>query len=306
MWRRASVIVGLILILLLVISACGLELSSEDGESSGLAADPFNDVSNSLDTNTNFEPEAPATGESGSEQTQRIVIKSATLSITVKSVSEKVVSISTLAEGMGGWVVTSTVRGNDEQRFGSIAIRIPAEQFNAALESIKSDVEEVDSEQINGEDVTDEFTDLQSRLRNLQAAESQMQTFLEDAQDTDEVLKVYNELVSLREDIEVAQGRINLLQDSASFSSITVTLSESFEDDQDDDENDDPWKPGETISSAFSSLVVALRGVVDIAIWLLIFAAPLALVVGIPSLIGWRLFGKKIWRERMPTPPDEE
>ncbi len=303
MWRRLSLVVGLFVTVVVIIAACGGSgdadntLSQSAPSTSRPAELPSNDIT------TGFEPEANGVN---SEQVQRIVIKSATLSITVVNVSEKVASITTMAEDMGGWVVSSNVRGTNESRSGTIAIRVPAEQFSHAIENIKLDTEEVNSEQINGQDVTEEYTDLQSRLRNLQAAEAQMQTFLEDAQDTDEVLRVYDELVSLRENIEVAQGRINLLQDSASYSSISVSLFEASDDEEEDEDEDNPWKPGETIGNAFDSLVVALRAVVDVTIWLLIFVAPLAIVVGVPGWLGWRFIGKKIRREQTPTPSESD
>ena len=308
MLRRLSLVVGLFVILAGIIAACD---GYGDAENTQVESDPDTSRPAELPSNditTGFAPEVSGdTSGANSEQVQRIVIKSATLSITVENVSEKVASITAMAEDMGGWIVSSNVRGNDESRSGTVSIRVPAEQFNHAIESIKLDAEEVNSEQINGQDVTDEYTDLQSRLRNLQAAEAQMQTFLEDAQDTNDVLRVYNELVSLRENIEVIQGRINLLQDSASYSSISVSLFETS-DEEDNEDKDDRWKPGETISDAFDSLVVALRAVVDVAIWLLIFAAPLAIVVSVPGWLVWRLIGKKLRREQSPTPQgsDEE
>lgn len=309
MLRQIGLVLGVFVILGGIIAACG---GSGDAGTTQLESDPGTSRSAELPSNditTGFDPEArDNTSGTNTEQVQRIVIKSATLSITVENVSEKVASITAIAEDMGGWVVSSIVRGNDESRSGTISIRVPAEQFNHVIESIKLDAEKVNSEQINGQDVTEEYTDLQSRLRNLQAAESQMQTFLEDAQDTDDVLRIYNELVSLRGEIEVAQGRINLLQDSASYSSISVSIAEVSDDDDADEDEDNPWKPGETIGNAFDSLVVALRAVVDVTIWLLIFAAPLAIVVGVPGWLGWRFVGKRLRREQSPTPleSDEE
>jgi len=109
-------------------------------------------------------------------QQERLVIKNANLSITVDDPEKTIKAISTLASSLGGHVVSSntyqTYANNGIQiPEGQITIRVPSESLDDALERIKGDVVEVNSENVSGEDVTDRYVDLQSRLKAKKAAE---------------------------------------------------------------------------------------------------------------------------------------
>ena len=153
---------------------------------------------------------------------QRVVLKDASLQIVVENVTATLDNISKMAETMGGWVINSNTtktsyNSAQDSIIGTIAIRVPAVQFNTAIAQIKSQSTSVDAETITGKDVTQEYTDLNSQVTNLQAAEKQLQTILDSAQTTDDVLKIYNELVRVRGEIETTQGRINYYKEASAF-----------------------------------------------------------------------------------------
>ncbi len=136
---------------------------------------------------------------------------------------------SQLAEAFGGWVVSSninrvTTANREEAVRGSITIRVMAERLDEALSRIKSGALSVENEAVSGQDVTQQYVDLTSRLNNLEAAETQLQSIMEDARRTEDVLSVYNELVRIRGEIETIQGQIQYFSESAAFSSISVEL----------------------------------------------------------------------------------
>jgi len=112
-------------------------------------------------------------GSSTSGTVERLVIKNASISIVVSDPADTLDEIITLAEGMGGFVVTSnlwqtTLSNGATVNQASITIRVPAQKLDEALRQIKSGPGEVRYESISGEDVTSQYTDLQSRLRNLE------------------------------------------------------------------------------------------------------------------------------------------
>ena len=215
----------------------------------------------------------------------RVVIHTANMSIVVPEPSASVQEIANLANEMGGFVVSSNVfqtffsEANVSADRASITIRVPSERLDEALEAIKTGATEIQSESISGQDVTQEFTDLQSRLRNLEAAEEQLLEIMEAANDTDDVLQVFENLRRVSEEIEVIKGRIQYLSESARLSAIAVEL---IPDVAAQPLNIGGWQPEGTVKEAFTSLIQALRFLGDAAIWSAICIVPITLILGVP------------------------
>jgi hypothetical protein len=229
---------------------------------------------------------------------QRIVIKNAALFLTVKSPEETLASVGKLAEEMGGWVVTSksyktTTSSGAQIMQAAIMIRVPAERFTDVLTRLKTSAVSVDSEDISGQDVTREYTDLSSQLTNLEATEVQLRGILEAAKGTAEVLNVQRELSRVRGEIEVIKGQIRYYQESAAFSSISLTLKA--------DEETKPleiagFRPLETAKSAFEMLVNILQSIVTAVIWVVVVVVPLVVIFGIPGWLIIRTINRRTQR----------
>lgn len=219
---------------------------------------------------------------------ERMVIKNANLSIVVKDPSQALDTINQMADEMGGFVVNSylykTYTDNGiEVPEVDITIRVPAEDLNEALDEIKSLVDDQEkdilSENISGQDVTKEFTDLKSRLKNLEQAEEQLQEIMGSATETEDVLTVFNELTSVREQIEVIQGEINYYEESSRLSSISVNIMAQ--------EAVKPltigkWEPAGVARDAVQALIGAVKFFINVAIWVFLFLLPIALIFAIP------------------------
>lgn len=210
---------------------------------------------------------------------QRLIVRTANLSIVVKDTGEALDQISALATQMGGFVVASQTSKVDQAMRGSITIRVPAERFDDAIKQIEALASDVQDKSIKGEDVTEQYTDLQSRLRNLEATEAQLQKIMEQADKTEDVLAVYNQLSQTRGEIEQVKGRIQYLEQSAKLSSITVDLTP--------DSLAQPiavggWRPTGTARNAIEALVRTLQGLADVAIWAVLYLLPVLLVLAAP------------------------
>jgi hypothetical protein len=135
---------------------------------------------------------------------ERLVIKNATLSIAVDDPLKSMDNISRMAEAMGGFVVTADMYQQSLDNGVKVpqvnmTIRVPAERLAEALTTIKAETTQpIISENESSQDVTAEYTDLNSRLVNLQAAEKQLQEIMDSAVKTEDVLSVYQQLVSVR------------------------------------------------------------------------------------------------------------
>jgi Skp family chaperone for outer membrane proteins len=232
-------------------------------------------------------------------QVERIVIKNANLTIAVENPPDTVRRISQMAEGMGGFVVSSnvyrtTLPSGAEVPRANITVRVPAERLTEALDQIKAESDQpAQNENINSQDVTQDYTDLQSRLRNLQAAEAQLQEIMTEARRTEDVLSVYNQLTQVREQIEVTQGRINYYEQSAALSSISVDVLANAA--------VQPltvggWQPVGVARQALQALINTVQVLITILIYLVLLVLPvLALVLLPPGLVLWAILR---WRAR--------
>jgi len=231
------------------------------------------------------EEQARSAGAVGAADQERLVVQTASLSMVVTDPLAKATAIRRMAEGMGGYVVSSYIYQSTFGEAGlvadsaSITVRVPAERLEDALEEIKADAVEVRSENVTGEDVTAAYVDLESRKRNLEAAEAQLMEIMDTATKTQDVLAVYNELVRVRGEIEMVRGQMQYYEESAAFSSISVEL---IPDVATQPIETGGWQPQGTVKAAVEALIRSLQWLADAAIWLGICGVPLLIVVGLP------------------------
>jgi hypothetical protein len=285
-----KIVLYISLVMILILAGCGgaRQLSQAPAEP---AMDMVESYGGGFDEEAAMEREFAETEGSGSiansttgEIIPRMVIKNAELSIVVEDPIQKMDDIMGMAEEMGGFVVNSNVWQNilssgARVPHASITIRIPAERLDEALDRIKAGVGEILSENVSGQDVTREYTDLQSRLRNLEAAEAQLQEIMHEATKTEDVLQVYNNLVEVREQIEVIKGQMQYYEQAAALSMISVDIT--------GDEEAQPlqiggWQPVGVAKDAIETMVKTLQWVGDVAIWVVLCVLPVGIIVGIP------------------------
>lgn len=230
---------------------------------------------------------------------ERIVIKNASLSIVVMDPSSAMQSITDMTEGMGGFVVNSNMYKTTTDRglevpIANITVRVPAEKLDQAITQIKDLVNdpEIDilNEDVSGQDVTSEVTDLESRLRNLEAAEEQLLEIMDNANRTEDVITVFRELTSVREEIEVIQGQIKYYQESAQLSAISIYIQAKAA--------LEPitiggWQPGVEAQRALQALVDGGQFLVNMLIWIVIFVLPILAVIFLPIFFIVRFFRKR-------------
>lgn len=158
----------------------------------------------------------------------RTIIRSASLDLTVDNVTRTFEDVGRIATSAGGFVASSSLGkqriGDEEYQVGSITLRVPDRQYEDVMARLRGLAVEVVNEQSESSDVTEEYTDLQARLRNLEATERRYLAFLDRAQDLDDILVITDRINQVREQIEQVQGRINLLQNLSELATITVHL----------------------------------------------------------------------------------
>jgi len=219
---------------------------------------------------------------------QRMIVRSGDMSLVVEDVTLTMEAISQLAAGYDGYVVSSSVSGEAEGMRGWISIRVPDDNFEQALAEIRGRAVRVESESTNSQDVTEEYIDLEARLANAEATEQQYLALLDKAEDVEDILRIYESLSRVRQDIEQIKGRMLYLERTSSMSLISVYLSPEFTDKP-------PVPPGwnalQIFESAARGLVITGQVLGTIAIWLLIFIPIWGTVLGI---ILWRRHKRKM------------
>lgn len=151
----------------------------------------------------------------------RIIVHTAQMSLIVVDVAGTLDRIAGIAASLGGWLVSSD---RVSRHTGAVAIRVPAESLDRAFDMIEATARDVVTRAVTSEDVTDQYVDTQSRLSSLQATQTRLLGFLEQAQNVEEALEVQNELSSIQLQIEEMQGRLNYFQQVSAFSLIEVNL----------------------------------------------------------------------------------
>ena len=304
MKKRKVLLVSMVLIVATLASACAARSASEDVMMSAPMADgEFNyameEEALGMDEKTESARNYDAGVGNTAQTVERMVIYNANLRIAVEDPIASLDSIIAMAESSGGFVVysnvyQSTTSSGNTVPYANVTIRVPAGQLDPIMTAIKGLTpdpdEDVLSENVSGQDVTSEYTDLESQLRNLEAAEQALVEIMENAQDTEDVLDVFDELTYYRGQIETVKGRMQYLSESAAMSAISVEIvaKESLQ----------PitiagWEPQGTVKKAVEALINTGQKLVDLLIWFGIYCLPFLIPLGVGVFFLVRLLRKR-------------
>ncbi|MSQ40387.1 MAG: DUF4349 domain-containing protein [Dehalococcoidia bacterium] len=262
-WRFLSLVVGAVLLSLAV--AC-----ASSGEP-GATSVPEGPAGVGLAMSVG----APAykdsrVSESIPSQTERLIVRNVDMTLVVAKPAEAVQTIAEMAEETGGFVVSSYISGEKEATLGAfISMRVPAAKLDETLTRLRGLALRVTREQINSQDVTEEYVDLGARLKNLEAAEAQLLKLMERAQKVEEVLMVQRELTNVQQQIESLKARIQYLERTSAMALASVSLVPEA---SEAPLAEPGWSALETVKEALRSLFRASQGLVDWAVWVAIFA----------------------------------
>jgi hypothetical protein len=176
--------------------------------------------------------------------------------------------VQSIAMGMGGDVVNVAQSGQGDQRSAAVTVRVPKDRFNDALNQLKSipDIE-VNTAQVKGEDRTEQFVDLEARLKAKQAEEQRYVALLARAQTIEEILRIDQVLSNVRVQIEQLTGQLNSLRNRSAMSTITVSIAALLV-----TPPTEAWQPLKTFQAALNSVANVFRVLGDVLIWALVWA----------------------------------
>ncbi|HZS03185.1 MAG TPA: DUF4349 domain-containing protein [Chloroflexota bacterium] len=216
----------------------------------------------------------------------RMIVRNVSMTLVVANVVEAYHQIEQIALEQGGLVAGSQVRQEGDRTLATVTLRVPADgrAYQATLDRLRELADRVLDEQGQTQDVSEEYVDLESRLRNLRATEASLLALYEKTQRLEDVFAVQREVTAIRGQIEQAEGRKQALERRAAMATLTLQLREPAGLSPRQRE----WSPQDVAADALAALAWALRGVGTVAIWLVVWLP----LYGVPLVALWLLRGR--------------
>lgn len=226
--------------------------------------------------------------------TERKIIRNADLQLEADAPPEVQQKIAQIVESKGGFVIESTQSSSNTATTRdavTMTVRVPAAKFEESLGEIRQTASRVIVETVKGEDVTEEFIDIEARLKSQKALEAQFLEIMKQAKSVEDALDVQRQLADVRGEIEKVEGRKKFLENQASLSTIKIRLqtpavfsanSEGFF-----------YRLRQSVSGGFDFAVSFILALVSFVIG----ALPFVLLIVLPLLLVIRYLWRK-WRRR--------
>ena len=229
----------------------------------------------------------------------RKIIRDAKLTIEVASTTEAQQRVTSIAETLGGFVVTSEAKQRQDVEPArrtldiKLVIRVPSAQFNSALEQIEKLASNLPERNVTGQDVTEEFIDLEARIKTQRALELQFLDIMKQANKVEDALEVQRQIADVRTEIEKLEGRRRFLESKSTLSTITVNIqtptpivvsASGF---------------GHTVREALSDSIDLATGIVLFFIRFAIVVTPVLVMVILPASLVALYFKRRAKRIRL-------
>jgi hypothetical protein len=219
------------------------------------------------------------------------LIKTADMRIKVADYEKTSQDIKALVAQHKGYVAASDERNELYQIQAAVTIRVPAAEFEPLLEGLRRTAVYVHQLNISSQDVTEEYVDIQARIKSKLEVEKRYVDLLKQAKNVTEILEVEEKLRQLREEIEAKQGRLNYLKDQVGYSTIQLTYYKPYE-------NYTPAPGPSFLLQAKEAFLGGWQGFVAFLVGM-IYLWPFLIIIGIAC---WWLF--KRWRNKRKPPTD--
>jgi hypothetical protein len=239
----------------------------------------------------------PGAGPDDRERVGQKIIRNGSLTLRVDDAAKRLEEARMITEQQGGFIASANLSDRAGVKTAYVTLRVPTDKYRAVADALKKLASTVFDESESGQDVTDQYVDLEARLKAAKAEEAQYMEILKSARSIEDTLNVTARLGDVRTRIEQMEGQMRNLDDRTSYATLTVTMTEEAR----VEAPTRVWKPGETFKEAVRALVESLQGLADALIAFVVFfiglVLPIILVLGAMVWITrwiWRRFiGKK-------------
>jgi hypothetical protein len=238
------------------------------------------------------------TDESVAPELGRKIVYTVDMVLVVKDVDSATDEAESLAKSLGGYVASASVRRSNRSKYASMTLRIPADRLDEAVEKLKGMAERVDRYSLHTEDITARYTDLQARLTNLEATEKELRAMLQEVREkpdarAEDIMEVYRELAKVRGEIDQVKGQMKMWDKMVALATINLQFTPLTE-----VAPAGGWHPQETVRRAVHALVSSMMWLANAFIWLVLYALPILLVVGLVVMGLLYPIRKFLWRRK--------
>lgn len=223
----------------------------------------------------------------------RKVVTDSNFSLLVKDVSNTIDQIRTKAASVAGYIIDVNIYRGASSESANLTLRVPASSVDDVSKYLRSISVKVVSENIFGKDITDQYEDVAGRLVELEKVKTKLETIMDSAATSDEMLRVFRQINEINAQIDSYKGKMEYMDDASITSKLTVALST--------DELSlpyspaEPWRPDVVFKSAVRSLLSTLQSLGTALIWLVVYLP----AVGLATL-GYLII-KKLWTRKTAT-----
>ncbi|OGC69611.1 hypothetical protein A2415_03500 [candidate division WWE3 bacterium RIFOXYC1_FULL_39_7] len=200
----------------------------------------------------------------------RMMITESYISLQVENVTSSIEQIKSNVIENKGYIVSTYL---DRPEFGenaTLQVRVPSEYIDELLVYLRGNSVKVVTENITGTDITDQYVDVEERIKQLESNKARLETILNSARTVEDIMKVLPHIQSIQNQIDNYKGQIQYLEGASSTSLVTIYLST--------DELSLPyapvksWRPDAIVKQAIRALIVSLQQIGTAAIWLGVFS----------------------------------
>lgn len=228
----------------------------------------------------------------------RMIVRTANVKIIVDDTSKVVEVITKSVEAAGGYVSDSNIWRDGELLRAKITLRVPADQLTSTLGSIRALAKRVDNETITSDEVSQEYVDLESQVRNLEATEVELRELLKvarvNSKKATEVLEVHQQVTIVRGQIEQAKGRMRYLSQLSAMASVSLDV---VPDAIAQPVVEPGWQPLVVIKDASRALVSLLQRLTTAAIWFVIYLLPILGMLAVAIFVVTKIARRARTRE---------
>jgi hypothetical protein len=222
----------------------------------------------------------------------KMVIKDAELEVLVQSTDVAIAQVNQLTADYGGYIISTQSWYTNGFKHATLRLGIPSTSFETVLNQLRDIGLRVISETASGQDVSNEYVDLQSKLTNLEATAARIRDFLNAAETIEETLTISAQLAELEAQIEKVKGQMRYYEGRSAYSTVTVNLVPQHP-------TPTPtltptpipptptptplpgWSAADTFNEASDVLVNLTQATIDLLIWVALVLLPIAAVIGI-------------------------
>jgi len=223
-----------------------------------------------------------------------MIVRTANVKVIVADTAKTVDAVTQAVEAQGGYVAGSHIWRDGELLRATLTLRVPADKLTPTLTAIRTFAKRVENETITSEDVSREYVDLESQLRNLEATEAELRELMtgvrRNSKSAREVLEIHQQFTAIRAQIEQIKGRMRYLGQVTAMSVVSLEIAPDF---IAQPVVEPGWQPVVIIKDASRALVHVLQSIATTIIWVLIYIAPILGMLLLVTAGAWKMLRRR-------------